>query len=264
MWMAAFRKFIAQDNATLGRRSSVSRTAQRSMYATVRTGALIEEIGNTIKELHTAFQDLSEEDAKRKLESQKAKDHAKEHSGPVRSLFKAKKGNHNNHALSDTTTESSRFSESASTYTPDTPLQRLHIALEALQHQHAALVSSTTTLHHVDPGMPSSRPSPLATTVEEQSFASPASSNYGTLGRTSKRMSVLSSHSDGSVWYDAPEFDGPEEFVLEASPGDEEQSKFFEPDTRSTTNNTETVGSSDTESDAESIRKKPNETQVQH
>lgn len=38
-------KFIAQDNATLGRRSSVSRTAQRSMYAT-RTGALIEEIGN--------------------------------------------------------------------------------------------------------------------------------------------------------------------------------------------------------------------------
>lgn len=168
-------------------------------------------------------------------------------------------GNHNNHALSDTATESSRFSESASTYTPDTPFQRLQLAIEALQHQHSALVTSTTTLHHVDPVIPSSRASPLATTVEEQSFASPSSSNYGTSGRASKRMSVLSAHSDGSVWYDAPEFDGPEEFVLDATPGDEDQSKFFEPDTRSTTNNTETVGSSDTETDADSIRKKSDE-----
>ena len=103
--------------------------------------------------------------------------------------------------------------------------------------------------------MPSSRPSPLATTVEEQSGTSPASSNYGTVGRTSKRMSVISAHSDGSVWYDAPDFDGPEEFVLEVTPGEEEQSKFLELYARSTANNTETAGSSDAESDTDSIVK---------
>lgn len=106
--------------------------------------------------------------------------------------------------------------------------------------------------------MPSSRPSPLATTVEES--VSPTPSSYGTIGRGSKRMSVVSAHSDGSVWYDAPEFDGPEEFVLDASPGEDDQSKFFEPDTSSTANNTETAGSSDTESETDSIVKHPEET----
>ena len=36
-------------------------------------------------------------------------------------------------------------------------------------------------------------------------------------------MSAYSVHSDGSVWYDAPEFDGAEEFVLDGTPGEETQ-----------------------------------------
>ncbi|CAL1696578.1 unnamed protein product [Somion occarium] len=260
MWMTAFRKFIALDNATLGRKSSISRTAPRSYN---RTGALIEEIGITIGELRGAFQALSEEEARRKAaphskhrtDKERIKEHAKDHSGAVLSLFKGKKGSHSNHTSHDTTSEVGRFTDMNSITSLDTPLQRLQLAIESLQHQHSALLKSVSSLNHIDTSLPASRGSPLATTAEETVPGSP-SSGYGTIGRASRRLSAMSTHSDGSVWFDAPDFDGAEEYILDATPGEEEQpSQFFDAGSQSSANNTDTLDYSDSESEVESVER---------
>ncbi|KAI0785997.1 Oxysterol-binding protein-domain-containing protein [Abortiporus biennis] len=224
-WMTAFRKFISQDHATLGRRSSVSRTLPRSAsVALTRNNALVEELGLTIADLETAVATLAEEDLKRKhsssskfkAEKDKFKEHAKEHSGAVLGLFKSKKGaNHANHHHSpEPPTDDVHLSDTNSFIASHTPLHRIQLALETLKHQHAALAKSLSGLTPLDTNVTSSRNSPLPSTAEERLVESP-SSGYGTIGRSSMRTSRLSNHSDGSVWFDAPEFDGPQEYVLE-------------------------------------------------
>ncbi|KAI0082200.1 hypothetical protein K474DRAFT_1688199 [Panus rudis PR-1116 ss-1] len=229
-WMTAFRKFITQqETATIGRRSSVSKSVSRSIHHS-RTGALLEDIGSTITELQNAFLQLSEEEARKKqstveklkTEKDKAKEHAKEHSGAVLSLFKGKRSaNHTITPPAPSVSESRSQDTINSTSSNDPAMLRLHTAIESLRHQHSALIKALSPASF-ESTLPASRGSPLATTNEE--VPNSPSSEYGTIGRSTKRMSGFSSHSDSSVWFDAPEFDGPEEFVLDSSPGEEEPS----------------------------------------
>lgn len=92
----------------------------------------------------------------------------------------------------------------------------------------------------------------LAVAREESEVPTP-STGFSTIGRASRR---LSTHSDGSIWYDAEEYDGAEEFVLDEVPDDSQASKLTEaaaniepPSTTSSTANTESSSdSSDVES----------------
>lgn len=131
-------------------------------------------------------------------------------------------GAHSNNAH-DLQSEESSTSDAAGTPPLGSPMQRLQLALDSLRHQHAALTKSFSTMNHVDSSTPASRGSPLLpTTAEEATFSSPQSS-FSTIGKVSSRMSAYSAHSDGSVWFDAPEYDGAEEFVLDPTPGEEGQ-----------------------------------------
>lgn len=193
----------------------------------------------TIDELHNAYQALSEEEAKRKvssklkIEKDKIKDHAK------LGIFKSKKGKppvvfipvtgskidagtHSSNAH-DLQLEESSTSDSASTAPTGSPMQRLQLALDSLRHQHTALTKSISTTSHLDSGTPASRGSPLLPTTAEEVMSSSPQSRHSTIGKLSSRMSAYSTHSDGSVWFDAPEYDGAEEFVLDAAPGEESQ-----------------------------------------
>lgn len=101
-------------------------------------------------------------------------------------------------------------------------MQRLQIALNSLRYQHAALTKAMSVVPYPESSAPASRGSPLLPSTAEEVSNSPQSS-YATIGKLSHRMSAYSVHSDGSVWYDAPEFDGAEEFVLDGTPGEETQ-----------------------------------------
>ncbi|KAI0348701.1 hypothetical protein BDW22DRAFT_1386317 [Trametopsis cervina] len=206
-WMTAFRKYITSDAATIGRKSSLSKSTPRSGYYG-RAGALTDEIGATVSELQDAFAALVEEDAKRKLAAQtpKGKEHAKEHSGPVRGLFKHRK----NGRISDLPGASR-----------ESPLQRLKAGLESLKYQHSALVQSLASHSHMDISS-LRRGSPLPTATEEEDEAATITSSAFSTMRSSRR---LSSHSD--LWYDAPEFDGAEEFILEDQPPEDNQGSQF-------------------------------------
>ena len=102
-------------------------------------------------------------------------------------------------------------------------MQRLQLALESLRHQHAALIKSMAAISFIDTNTPVSRGSPLLPTTAEEVFADSPKSSFGTIGKVSNLMSTYSMHSDGSVWFDAPEFDGAEEFILDSSPEEESQ-----------------------------------------
>ena len=55
-----------------------------------------------------------------------------------------------------------------------------------------------------------------------------------TTGRNN-RQSIFSSHSgEGSVWFDAPEYDGPEEYLLDLAPLEDAQDKVVSTDSRLT------------------------------
>lgn len=69
------------------------------------------------------------------------------------------------------------------------------------------------------------------------------------------RMSVMSSNSGGSnsVWFDAPEPEGAEEFILDASPGDEGENGILDEGVQpnSPTSQSDNVSSSDATTDAD-------------
>lgn len=97
-------------------------------------------------------------------------------------------------------------------------MHRLQTSLDALKYQHAALANLIPVLNPIDMGFSAARTSPLPSTSEaEEEPPSPKVPS----SRASKRLSTFSNHSDGSIWYDAPEFEGAEEFVIEAPPTDE-------------------------------------------
>ncbi|KAI0095308.1 Oxysterol-binding protein-domain-containing protein [Irpex rosettiformis] len=206
-WMSAFRKYLASDSATIGRKSSISRTSPRN-YG--RTGSLVDEIGNTITELQEAFAALEGETRRKSIHSSKGREHAKEHSGAMLGLFRHRKSANNMHPVSyEGATEDGQMSD-LSHASRESPVERLKAGLETLKYQHSALVQSLVVHSHFDPSS-LRRGSPLSTAREDEEVLSSPHSAFSTL-RASRR---LSSHSELSVWYDAEEFDGAEEFVLE-------------------------------------------------
>ncbi|TCD67530.1 hypothetical protein EIP91_012284 [Steccherinum ochraceum] len=232
-WMSAFRKFIAQDNQVASSRFSHSRSTSRTGHYN-RAGALVDEIGQTITELYDALAVVTDEEAKRKsgstlakikADKEKVREHAKEQGAAVLNLFKGKKGS-SSHGSHDSTSDEqlpsiSRRDSNGShpPLTPGTPLHRLQTSLDALKYQHAALTNLMPVLHPVDSMFSTARTSPLPATTEtdeeEPSSPDPSAPNGG------KRLSTFSNLSEGSIWYDAPEFEGAEEFVLETGQLDE-------------------------------------------
>ncbi len=127
--------------------------------------------------------------------------------------------------------------------------------MEQLKHQQSALSKTFQSYPTIDTNIPGLS-SPLPTTTEEEDEVYTPST--ATAGRN--RTSLFSNHSgDGSVWFDAPEYDGPEEYVLESTP-QEDQDKLYQTDSRMTertdiseaTEAGSTTTGMDTDSDSES------------
>ena len=137
-------------------------------------------------------------------------------------------------------------------------LGRISTSVKQLKNQHTAL-KSLQTYPTLDTTTFVSSPTLPSTAEEDDEVHTPSTTTAGP-----KRTSYFSSHSgEGSVWFDAEEYDGPEEYVLDATPA-EEQEKPFPTDSRLTaqTDVTETTeaGSSvgaDTDSDSEAETPEP-------
>lgn len=128
----------------------------------------------------------------------------------------------------------------------ESPIRRLQTALEALKFQHSALTQSLSTFSYTDQGQ--LRSSPLLTTAKEEEEERTPSTQYSTVGRASHR---LSTHSDGSVWYDAEEYDGAEEFVLDEALEDTQASRLSD-NIETPSTSTSDTGDADLESNSES------------
>ncbi|KAI0735357.1 Oxysterol-binding protein-domain-containing protein [Earliella scabrosa] len=251
MWMGAFRKILAQE-IPKSRRSSLARSAARGGLQFNRANILIEEIGNTIAELETALAAYRDEEHKRKRNSGMRKSESGREHGVLGFL---KKGHHHDPHLAVPD------SPSASPASPSELVKRMSTAVSQLKNQHSALTKTFQTYPTIDTSLSASLvSSPLPTTTEEEDEVHTPSTTTA-----QKRMSFFSSHSgDGSEWFDAPEYDGPEEFVLDVTPAEEGQDKLYATDSRMTerTDMTETtdVGSStgmDTDSETEDEVEKP-------
>ncbi len=107
----------------------------------------------------------------------------------------------------------------------------MSLAVGQLKNQHSALTKSFQTYPTIDTNLSTLVSSPLPSTVEEEDEVhTPSTTTAG-----QKRMSLFSSHSgDGSVWFDAPEYDGPEEFVLDVIPAEDGQERLYQTDSRMT------------------------------
>ncbi|RPD81820.1 hypothetical protein L226DRAFT_528057 [Lentinus tigrinus ALCF2SS1-7] len=256
MWMGAFRKILAQE-IPKSRRSSLARSAARGGLQFNRAHILIEEIGNTITELDSALTAYTEEETRRKRTSSMRKSESREH-GVLGFL---KKGHHHEH--------SSHLTPPDAHPSPNSPtelLKRISSTMEQLKNQHSALSKTFQSYPTIDTSISTLVSSPLPTTTEEEDEAhTPSTATAG-----QKRTSLFSSHSgDGSVWFDAPEYDGPEEYILDVSPP-EEQDRLYQTDSRMTerTDVTEATeaGSStgmDTDSESESEEEVENSLAVE-
>lgn len=91
----------------------------------------------------------------------------------------------------------------------------MQTVLQSLKYHHTALVQSLYAT--ADSGHAHRSSLMLSTAREEEEIHTPVSS-HSTLGRHSNRFSI---QSESSVWYDAAEFDGAEEFLIDDSPGDD-------------------------------------------
>ncbi|KAI8995464.1 Oxysterol-binding protein-domain-containing protein [Trametes punicea] len=241
-WMSAFRSILAQE-LPKSRRSSLGRSAPRGGLHYSRVSMLVEEMGTTISELEGALSALQTEEQKRKRTSVRSKsdnNHNKDHS--VLGLFRKVGHHHDSSHLGATD-----LGESPS---PSELLKRMTTALEQLKNQYSALNKTFHSYPSIDTNVSAAVGSPLPSTAEEDEAHTPT-------GEGQKRMSVFSSHSDGSVWYDAPEYDGPEEFLLDVTPPaveDNQGNKLFSTNSRLTDTDTTEAGSStgmDTDSESE-------------
>ncbi|KAH9946839.1 Oxysterol-binding protein-domain-containing protein [Amylocystis lapponica] len=221
-WMAAFRKFLARDSQTLGRRSSVARSISRTAQYS-RTAALVEEMGNTITELENAFTAWPEEGSRKRSSrslqqrgDKDKKDQLKDSARSTLGIFK--KAAHGHHESVHDPARDSRASDASGS--SSSAYHKLQTALTSLRQQHAALVKSLVVPLTIDMNTTVSRNATLATTAEEGGQTPTSQSQIH------HRMSGISSNSEGSVWYDAPDGDGgAEEFVLDPSPGEEAQER---------------------------------------
>ena len=134
-------------------------------------------------------------------------------------------------------------------------MERLQAGLQALRYQHSALLQ---TLHpNQEPGS-SLRASPLLAIAKEEDEIRSVTPTFSTLGKASVGSHRLSSQSDASIWYDAPEYDGAEEFVLDELPvedsqtsklSDKSNSEVTTPDADAESSNIWQDSESDTEDD---------------
>ncbi|KAI0824172.1 Oxysterol-binding protein-domain-containing protein [Trametes gibbosa] len=241
-WMAAFRKVVAQEMPK-SRRSSIARSATRGNMQFGRVSLLVEEMGNTIADLSEALSTFVEEDRRRKRISTRSRSeggHSKEHG--VLGLFR--KGHH--HESPHLGVPDAGVAESPSS---SELLKRMTTALEQLKNQHSALGKTFHSYPSIDTCPSGTVGSPLPSTAEEEDEVRTPSPGQ-------KRMSAFSSHSDSSIWFDAPEYDGPEEYLLDVTPpADESQdSKLYFTDSRMTdrTEATEAESSTGMDTDSES------------
>ncbi|KAL6304262.1 Oxysterol-binding protein-domain-containing protein [Sparassis latifolia] len=219
MWIGAFRQFLreARETPTLGRRSPLARLHRTGQFNR-RTEVLVEEMGNTINELHEAFAAWSGEDgSSRRVSSTRSKgekdkkEHTNKDNHTVLGLFKkVSPHHHHEHRMKGTDTHAAA---------PSSAYQRIQDALDSLKYQHSALVRTLPS--PIEPL--ASHVASLSSTAEEDRGTPTPTSTHGR-----KHLSAFSSVSDGSVWYDAPEGEGAEEFVFEATPGDEPESNTFD------------------------------------
>ncbi|CCM02794.1 uncharacterized protein FIBRA_04905 [Fibroporia radiculosa] len=274
MWMTAFRKFLARESppmgaSSLGRRSTVRSTLRAGQYN--RFGGLVEEMGITINELQnavTAWQDNAGQQRgsiQRSKSEKDKKDRAKEHGGHVLGIFKkAAPHAHNQHAPDP----GAKVQPSDTPSPADPSFQRVQAILDALRHQQAALAKLALSYSPVDTNPHSAHGSHLSRTTEEDGERTP----IPTASRNFRRFSTTSDQSggsgSGSVWFDAPEGDGAEEFVVEATPGEEhKESEVFgegrykspQPDPASSTEIDDTDTDADTDSE-ETSEVEPAET----
>lgn len=192
---------------------------------------------------------MLEEEAKRKQATHlRASQHGKDHSTAVLSLFKTRKcwccsipafrmtmlildidtaAFHSSQGTSSShDTASDDFLHPENSNAPSPAVQRLQTGIQSLKYQHSALIQSLYA--HPEQG-PSLRNSPLLAVAKEEEELQSQSPAFSTYSKASTRSNRLSSQSESSVWYDATEYEGAEEFVLDESPADESQgSKFSE------------------------------------
>ncbi|KAI0374348.1 hypothetical protein BV20DRAFT_961492 [Pilatotrama ljubarskyi] len=211
---------------------------------------IVEEMGATIADMEEALSTFQEEEQKRKRNSMRTKSEGGHHSKDHGVLGLFRKGHHH---------ESSHLGvpESGSAESPSSSdlLKRMATALEQLKHQHSALNKTFHSYPTIDTNVSSTVGSPLPSTAEEDDEVHTPT----TAGPGQKRMSAFSSHSDGSVWYDAPEYNGPEEYLLDVTPPAEEgqQNNLFHTNSRLTdrtdvTDATEAGSSTGMDTDSES------------
>ncbi|KAI0651676.1 Oxysterol-binding protein-domain-containing protein [Trametes meyenii] len=245
-WMAAFRKILAQEMPK-SRRSSLARSASRGGLTFSRASMLVDEMGATIAQLESALITFRDQEQRRKRTSTRSKSdigyHGKDHG--VLGLFR--KGHHHEPphlAVPDATGSAESPSSSELVISMAT-------ALDQLKHQHSALSKTFHSYPSIDTNASGTVGSPLPSTAEEEDEVHTPS----TAGPHHKRMSAFSSQSDGSVWFDAPEYDGPEEYLLDTTPAEESQDKeLFYTDSRLTdrTETTEIESSTGMDTDSES------------
>lgn len=150
--------------------------------------------------------------------------------------------------------------------TPPSPshtelLDHISTAVRQLKNQHSALAKTFPTYPGtIDTTSLSNLAGPhLPTTAEEDDEVHTPSTV--TTGRN--RQSIFSSHSgDGSIWFDAPEYDGPEEYLLDLAPPEDAQDKVMSTDSRLTertdmTDVTDGGSSTGLETDSESEEETP-------
>lgn len=171
-------------------------------------------------------------------------------------------GGHNAPVPTDVPNEDGTYADVPPPSAVDTPLRRAQTALEALKYQHAALAQTMSALTFMDQG-PSLRASPMLATAreEEEIQARTPSTGFSTIGRASHRMST---QSDGSIWFDAQEYDGAEEFLLDEAPEDGLPSKTstngsvgIDLETPSSGTSADLESSSDSDSESELYEEPP-------
>ena len=99
------------------------------------------------------------------------------------------------------------------------PYHHMQSVIARLKKQHAALTGLIPPLP--ESNLSTALPSPLPSTVEEHSepSSSPAARFMSPIVRRTGTSIVASLSDSGSIWFDATdEFDGPEEFFLDAPP----------------------------------------------
>lgn len=133
-------------------------------------------------------------------------------------------------------------------------VEKVQVVLDNLKHQHAALMRLLPGYPAMDMIHSPTAGTSLATTEEEDGEQTPTA--VGTsLAQKLARTSMMSSNSGGSnsVWFDAPEPEGAEEYLLDASPGEEGDSRMLDGGVQpnSPVSQSDIVSSSGTNTDAD-------------